>query len=71
MEGVMAEGDGVADRGAAARTQWGRPGPCPKCGGQGYLDHVDLVDRIMYQRCTNFDCRHKWQTAEAELAGQA
>jgi hypothetical protein len=49
--------------------KWGRPGPCPDCGGDGFLDHIDMIDRIMYQHCT--DCLHKWQVTESELATQS
>ena len=54
---------------ARPRQEWGRPGRCPACNGRGYLDHIDLIDRIMYQHCT--ECRHKWTVTEAELATQA
>jgi hypothetical protein len=53
----------------AHRQKWGRPGPCPSCGGDGFLDHIDMIDRIMYQHCT--DCLKKWQVTEAELATQS
>jgi hypothetical protein len=49
---------------APAREVWGRPGACPKCGGHGYLDRVDVVDRIQYEHCT--ECFHKWSVAEAD-----
>jgi hypothetical protein len=51
------------------RQEWGRPGRCPECNGRGYLDHIDLVDRIMYQHCT--ECRHAWTITEAELVSRA
>ena len=54
---------------ARPRQEWGRPGRCPECDGRGYLDHVDLIDRIMYQHC--IECRHQWTVTEAELAAQA
>lgn len=54
---------------AAPRQEWGKPGRCPVCGGRGYLDHIDLVDRIMYQHCT--ECRHEWAVTEAEIGAQA
>jgi hypothetical protein len=47
------------------RQEWGKPGRCPECNGRGYLDHIDLVDRMMYQHCT--ECRHQWTISEAEL----
>lgn len=52
-----------------AHQKWGRPGPCPECGGDGFLDHIDMIDRIMYQHCT--DCLRKWQVTESELATQS
>jgi hypothetical protein len=51
---------------AGPRQEWGKPGRCPDCGGRGYLDHIDLVDRIMYQHCT--ECRHTWEISESEVA---
>lgn len=53
--------------GTAARPkqEWGRPGRCPACGGRGYLDHIDMVDRVMYQHCT--ECGHRWEVSEAEI----
>lgn len=48
------------------RQRWGQPGRCPQCSSPGYLDHIDMVDRLMYQHCT--ECAHKWTTAEAETA---
>ncbi len=52
------------DRTEERKEVWGRPGPCPKCGGHGYLDGVDLINRIQYERCT--ECFHKWSVTEAE-----
>ena len=46
------------------REVWGRPGRCPQCGGVGYLDRVDIVDRIQYEHCP--DCFHKWSVAERD-----
>ncbi len=43
---------------------WGRPSRCPDCNGRGYLDHIDLHRRVMYQHCV--DCMHKWEIAEAD-----
>lgn len=60
---------GVDAQPARPRQEWGKPGRCPDCGGRGYLDHIDLVDRIMYQHCT--ECRHEWTITEAELAAQS
>lgn len=50
---------------APKSKQFGRPTPCPECSGRGYLDHLDMVDRIQYQHCTV--CGHEWQITEAEI----
>jgi hypothetical protein len=36
------------------------PEPCASCGGPGYLDHIDLVRHIQFQRCRR--CATAWQT---------
>lgn len=54
---------------AKPAQEWGKPGRCPECDGRGYLDHIDLVDRIMYQHCT--ECRHQWTVNERELAARS
>ena len=46
------------------RLEWGRPSRCPECNGRGYLDHIDMVDRIMYEHCT--ECGHKWTITQAQ-----
>ena len=52
------------------RLEWGRPSRCPECNGRGYLDHIDMVDRIMYEHCT--ECGHKWTITQAQTqASQA
>jgi hypothetical protein len=62
---TIAEAVETAQAPAAARREvWGRPSACPKCGGHGYLDRIDVVDRIMYEHCT--ECFHKWQVAESQ-----
>jgi hypothetical protein len=48
----------------ARREVWGRPGRCPECGSAGYLDGVDLVNRIQYEKCPS--CYHKWSVLESE-----
>lgn len=52
-----------------AVQEFGRPTPCPACGGRGYLDGIDVKGGIMFQHCT--DCAAKWETSEAELALQS
>jgi hypothetical protein len=48
--------------------KFGYPTPCPACGGNGYLDSIDLAARTMYQHCPS--CFTKWVTTEQELANQ-
>jgi hypothetical protein len=70
-DAVAVESAGEADvetQPAKPRQEWGKPGRCPECSGRGYLDHIDLIDRIMYQHCT--ECRHEWTVTEAELVSQ-
>ena len=47
------------------KVQWGMPAPCPTCGAAGYLDHIDMVGRVMYQHCPT--CFEKWAIAEADI----
>ena len=49
----------------APEQKFGFPTPCPECGGHGYLDSIDLTERVMYQHCTT--CFTRWETSEAEL----
>ena len=42
---------------------WGRATACPHCGGHGYLDHIDLVRKVMHQHCVA--CERTWQTPES------
>jgi len=46
--------------------EFGLPTPCPECGGNGFLDGIDVKRGIMFQRCT--ECFAKWETSEADLA---
>jgi Zn ribbon nucleic-acid-binding protein len=48
------------------RRVWGRSNPCPQCGGVGYLDRIDLVDRVMFEHCV--DCGHKYEEHEQDLS---
>ena len=45
---------------------WARSNPCPLCRGVGYLDHIDMTKRLMFQHCR--ECGHTWETAEASCA---
>jgi predicted RNA-binding Zn-ribbon protein involved in translation (DUF1610 family) len=48
------------------RREFGKPTRCPQCGEPGYLDRIDVRNRVMHQRCPN--CWHRWVTSEAEPA---
>ena len=48
------------------REIWARSNRCPRCHGVGYLDHVDMNRRVMFQHCT--ECQHAWETAEADCS---
>jgi len=48
------------------RRIWGQANPCPRCGGLGFLDHIDLVDRIAYEHCT--ECGAKYEEQEQDLS---
>lgn len=37
------------------------PGPCPSCGGPGFLDHIDLVAQRQVQHCKA--CGTEWETS--------
>jgi hypothetical protein len=57
-------GQALSQAKALNKEIWGRPGRCPECGGIGYLDRIDLVDRIQEEHCV--DCWYKWRVAEAD-----
>jgi hypothetical protein len=62
-------GTTIGDNIAVAQERievWGRPSRCPKCGEAGYLDKVDMVDRIQYEHCTS--CFHKWSVNEQDTS---
>jgi hypothetical protein len=48
------------------RRVWGQANRCPACGGVGFLDHIDLVDRITYEHCT--DCGATYVDREDDLS---
>ena len=48
------------------RQRFGAANPCPQCGKPGFLEHVDIIDRIQYEHCP--DCGHKWSQTENELS---
>jgi hypothetical protein len=55
----------VVDLRRPAAGAIGAPGSCPRCGGAGYLDHVDVVREIQHQHCR--ECGHAWERTFAEL----
>ncbi|HEX9683242.1 MAG TPA: hypothetical protein VGA13_09180 [Acidimicrobiales bacterium] len=63
------DADDVAPAATAESTEttnhFGRPTLCPECSSRGFLDHIDLIDRIQYQHCTS--CGHEWTMSENQL----
>ena len=45
---------------------FGQPVACPDCGGVGFLDRIDVRNRIMFQHCVR--CGYVYQTTEADIA---
>lgn len=43
----------------------GRPGHCPVCDEEGYLDHIDLRAGLQFEHCVACECR--WQRSIADL----
>lgn len=37
----------------------GVPGRCPMCDGFGYIDHIDMINRLQSQHCRT--CGHVWE----------
>ncbi len=44
----------------------GRPGHCPVCGAEGYLDRIDLRSGVQQEHCRACGCR--WQRSIGDLA---
>jgi hypothetical protein len=55
-------------RDGTSAQEFGRPTPCPACGGHGYLDGIDVKGGVMFQHCT--DCSATWETSEADVSVQ-
>jgi uncharacterized protein (DUF983 family) len=64
---TIAEGLNTAQE--VRREVWGIPGRCPQCNGRAYLDRIDVVERMMFEHCT--ECGHEWNVSEAETAGSS
>jgi len=45
--------------------EFGFPTWCPECGGRGYVDHIDLRQRVQIEHCpTDFT---KWERSEDDI----
>lgn len=49
----------AADDHSPSPLKAGEAGRCPQCGGFGYLDHIDMVNRFQTQHCPS--CTHSWE----------
>ena len=45
--------------------EFGFPTSCPECGGRGYLDRVDIRQRIQFEHCPT--CFARWELSESEI----
>ena len=41
-----------------AEVPQGLPLPCHNCGGNGFLDRIDLPNHVQYEHCR--DCGNHW-----------
>jgi hypothetical protein len=55
----------VAAAAAAAPRRLGQPTRCPDCQGRCRLESIDVVHRVMTQRC--LECGVEFDTSETEL----
>ena len=44
---------------------FGMPTRCPDCEDYGYIDRLDLVDRVMMLHCPT--CHSRWVITEAQI----
>ena len=56
----------MGSKGHEVKRIWGQANPCPECGSAGFLDRIDLVDRVTYEHCT--ECGNKYVEKETEIA---
>ena len=47
------------------KAEFGAATRCPQCNGLGFLDQIDLIDRIQFQHCV--ECGHEYTTSEADI----
>ena len=59
-------GERSSDALRSQQAQFGRANPCPNCGSPGFLDHLDIIDRIQYEHCP--ECGHEWSQTEEEVS---
>jgi hypothetical protein len=45
--------------------EWNRPTLCPQCEDWGYIDRLDLVNRVMLLHCPT--CHFHWEISEAQI----
>ncbi|WP_208027164.1 hypothetical protein [Rhabdothermincola sediminis] len=45
--------------------EWGLPTLCPRCEAWGYIDRLDLVQRVMQLHCPT--CLFRWEISEAQI----
>jgi hypothetical protein len=57
--------DGLQEPLPPGDLEWNRPTRCPKCEDWGYIDRLDLVDRMMMLHCPT--CYFHWEISEAQI----
>jgi hypothetical protein len=45
--------------------EWNRPTRCPQCEDWGYIDRLDLIDRLMQLHCPT--CHFHWEITEEQI----
>lgn len=57
--------DGLQEPLPPGDLEWNRPTRCPQCEDWGYIDRLDLVDRVMMLHCPT--CYFHWEISEAQI----
>jgi hypothetical protein len=52
---------GLHDVRPGENPDWASPSACPSCGKTGYLDRIDIANKVTYQHCPW--CWTKWEEA--------
>jgi hypothetical protein len=47
------------------QLEWGMPTRCPQCEAWGYIDQLNLVDRVMLLHCPT--CHAHWEISERQI----